>query len=167
MQFVDVLAMKIIDTNAGVRCKLINRTHAKLRAGYVVNPNGQGSSPIAIPRDCPINSTLKPFPHASALDVSRNPIDFLVGLLQRRSHAFNLHVPGVDGTIDNWRVGSRAEGVAVNDDILSIERLCIFKHLDDVFVRVFYVHASKIADFRRKLPTHIYRANHCGDASRF
>lgn len=87
--------------------------HDMVMSAIRAHPHGQGSSPIALPADAPVDNVFKEITHAAFADGFGNPIYLFIVFNQSVAHGSGLHKPALPCIVDERSVAAPAEGVTV------------------------------------------------------
>ena len=127
---IDELAMQIVHLHACQFGKLgPHRCSARRRSHH--SPTAAAASPHPIAREAQ-SRAVEPFAEAPVAHVVRHPVDLRVGRKQALAHVFDAYVPARHGPVDERGLGAITEWIAVDDDVLLVERTRILERADDV-----------------------------------
>ena len=144
---VDEVLVEVRDLLAGEGLELGGGADADHVGGVVVvDPDGEAGAPEAVARDVPVARLAEPVAEALLADVLGHPVDGVVVGGEAVVEVFDADVPGVDGAVDERRVGAVAEGVGVDDRRLVDELALGLEALDDVLVAVLAEAAGVVGD---------------------
>ena len=113
--FVHVMLVEVGDLLAGQLLQFGDGTDANHVFPVFRNPHGDAGAPEAVAGDVPVLGFLEPVAEALLADGLRHPMDGVVVGGQLVVQVLHAHVPGLDGAVDERRVGARAEGVRVHE----------------------------------------------------
>ena len=102
----------------------------------LVDPDGEAGAPEAVAGDVPVLGVAEPVAEAVGADGLGRPVDGGVVGDEAVVEVLDADVPGVDGAVDEGRVGAVAEGVGVDDGALVDELAVFLEGPDDVLVAV-------------------------------
>ena len=151
-ELVDELPVQIVHERSRERGELLPGADAVHRARFIVHPKGQGRAPNPIPRNGPIPGPLQPLAEAPFLNVVGHPAHLAVRRQELVLELLHLHVPAGHGAVDQGRFRAVAEGVAVDDNVLLVERAGLLQVPDDLPIRVLHVLPGKVRDLRIEAP---------------
>ena len=119
-------------------------------ARLIVHPKGQRRTPNPVPGDRPIPSPVQPLAEAPLLNMIGHPAHLAVGRQEPILKLLHLDVPARHGAVNQRRFRAVAEGVAVDDDVLLVERARLLQVTNDLPIGVLHVLPCEIRNLRIK-----------------
>ncbi len=112
---VDVWPVEVVRDLAAALAQVVQRAGAELLFALVgvALPDGQGSAPVALARERPVDVVLQPLAEAPVLDVLGMPADLLVLGQHAVAHLGGADVPARLGVVDERGAAAPAVGVGV------------------------------------------------------
>ena len=120
--------------------EVLTAAHNMVIAAVGAHPYGQGSTPITLTADTPVNDILKEITHAALADRSRYPIYLFIILDHLIAHGGGLYIPALPCVIDERSIAPPAEGIAVLVRKLTEEPAPCAQILDDRLIGFLYEH---------------------------
>ena len=108
----------------------------KYSPSFIVNPNRQRCSPVAISGNCPSIAPSNHFPMRPLLDVLAPNLS-RVSFEELFPKLFYFHIPAINCSIYNRTIASRAKRVIVLNDLLFKKQTFFPNSLGYIFIRVF------------------------------
>ena len=124
-----------------------------------VDPDGEAGAPEAVAGDVPVFRFREPVGETLVTDVLRRPGRLQIVLQQALMEVFNADVPCIDGAVDQRRVRTVAERVAMDDGGLLDKLADLLQMLDYQLVSVFDVQAFEVRDGVREFRLVVQRVD--------
>ncbi len=157
---VHVVLVEVGRLHAGERLQFGDGPHADhVRRVGVVDPHGDAAAPEAVARDVPVARILQPVAEALFAHVRGRPVHRFVVGDELVVQVLDLHVPGVDGAVDERRIRAVAVGIGVHDRGLVDELAFRLEALDDVLVAILAEASLVFGDFRTERRARVQRVD--------
>src|SRR5581483_3480470 len=129
-------------------------------ASFLIFPDRQRGSPVAVTADGPITRVLQPVAEPPITQMLRHPMRQAIIRHQAVAEGFYPHEPRRHCAINQRRIAAPTEWIAVKNRALMNEFFLSFQLFDNFRVCLFYMQSHKITDWLGKPPLIINWVDH-------
>jgi hypothetical protein len=136
--------VQIVNTDAALLEELLPAADHLDVVPRIGAPDGDRVAPVAVAADRPVPGALEPLAKTPLLQVSRHPVNLVVGAEHARLDLVDIDEPGADRTVDQRLLRAIAEGVRVTVGLSLDKNAPLFEPGDDRLVRFLYLQPFEI-----------------------